>query len=103
MEKIHKDETSVTHRLQCSCLSPEEAQDFTLELFKPCLMIEGRYVRHDWRNWREKLRDAWTILTGGTAYMDGFRFRDEDLREVGELFLIAADHYDKLKAEEKGK
>ena len=34
--------------------------------------------------------------------MDGFVFREEDLKPVGELFLKSAEAWEKWKAERKG-
>lgn len=99
MEKILEADDGVTYRFQCRCLEAEDAQDMTLTLEDfHGIVIESRYVRHGWRNWREKLRDAWAILRGKEAYMDGFVFRKEDLRPAGELFLKVADDWEKWKA-----
>jgi hypothetical protein len=105
MEKIYEDEDGmVTYRLQCNCLSPEDARDITVEFddYRQGLMIESTYVRHDWRNWKQRIRDAWAILRGKEAYMDGFVFREEDLKPVGELLLKSADDWEKWKASRKG-
>lgn len=103
MEKIYEDDGTVTYRLQCNCLSPEDARDITfcLEDCREGLMLESTYIRHGWRNWKERLRDAWAILWGKEAYMDGFIFREEDLKPVGELFLKSADDWEKWKASRK--
>lgn len=104
MEKILETEDSLVYRCQCRCLSPEHAEDISLELeqLKPMVVIGGKYVQHSWRNWRQRIRDAWIILRGNEVCMDEFTFREEDLRPVGEFFLKVASDYEKWAESKEG-
>lgn len=99
MEKIHESKDSVCYRLQCDCLDPDNAKDISVEFnhLKPRMIIESHYACQSWRSWKERIYDAWKVLTGKEILVDEFVFREEDLELVGKLFIdVANDEINRL-------